>query len=192
MRPEGPGCRTRDAPWCWRRQRPGHGSSGIGLCWGAGEAWKGKQPAAPTPPSQGPGEETAAPRPASQRAGLITAGVGGRPLWETPERMRRFVQRKAANLIPAPPAPSLLSLGEVIHIYELIIPANHPTSHIRTNSHGSGSYIVIRCFLCHRRSPPKDDRGRPGAEYGDGGGVREGLGPEEQASEPSTLSSPEG
>lgn len=70
----------------------GTGALASGYAGGPGEAWDGKQPAAPTPPSQGPGEETAAPRPASQRAGLITAGVGGRPLWETPERMQRFVQ----------------------------------------------------------------------------------------------------
>ena len=70
----------------------GTGALASGRAGGPGEAWDGKQLAAPALPSQGPGEETAAPWPASQQAGLITAGVGGRPLWGTPKRMRRFVQ----------------------------------------------------------------------------------------------------
>ena len=144
----------------------GTGALASGGAGGPGEAWDGKQLAAPTLPSQGPGEETAAPWPASQRAGLITCWCGRKAALGNSREDAEIRAMKAANLILAPPTPPLLSLGEVIHIYELIIPANHPTSHTCTNSQGSGSYIVIRRLLCHRRGPPKDDRGRPGAEHG--------------------------
>ena len=89
----------------------GTGALASGGAGGPGEAWDGKQLAAPTLPSQGPGEETAAPWPASQRAGLITCWCGRKAALGNSREDAEIRAMKSSKPDTRSPDPTALILG---------------------------------------------------------------------------------